>query len=55
MTQNMNLQLFDMIAKSDGLTIIIYLILVVYSIWSWSIIFDKIFKFTSLQNWKYMV
>ena len=45
----MNLQLFDMIAKSDGLTIIIYLILVVYSIWSWSIIFDKIFKFRLLK------
>ena len=49
MTQNINLQLFDIIAKSDGLTIIIYLILVVYSIWSWSIIFDKIFKFRLLK------
>lgn len=47
--ENINAQLFDMILKSDMITKSIYLILIVYSIWSWSIVFDKIFKFRMLK------
>lgn len=49
MSGNINLQLFDMITKSDVITMTIYLVLIMYSIWSWSIVFDKIFKFRLLK------
>lgn len=47
--ENVNAQLFEMIWKSDIITKGIYLILIIYSIWSWSIVFDKIFKFRMLK------
>ena len=49
MSGNINLQLFDMITKSDVITMAIYLVLIMYSVWSWSIVFDKIFKFRLLK------
>lgn len=49
MSGNINLQLFDMITKSDVITMTIYLVLIMYSVWSWSIVFDKIFKFRLLK------
>lgn len=49
MSGNINLQLFDMITKSDSITMTIYLVLIMYSVWSWSIVFDKIFKFRLLK------
>jgi len=49
MEGNVNLQIFDMITASDPITMFIYLVLVFYSVWSWSIIFDKIFKFRMLK------
>lgn len=49
MSGNINLQIFDMITKSDAITMTIYLVLIMYSVWSWSIVFDKIFKFRLLK------
>lgn len=49
MSGNINLQIFDMITKSDVITMTIYLVLIMYSVWSWSIVFDKIFKFRLLK------
>ena len=49
MSGNINLQLCDMITKSDVITMTIYLVLIMYSVWSWSIVFDKIFKFRLLK------
>lgn len=49
MSENINFQIFDMIAKSDAVEVMIYIVLVFYSVWSWSIIFDKIFKFRLLK------
>ena len=49
MSENINLQIFDMITKSDTITMTIYLVLIMYSVWSWSIVFDKIFKFRLLK------
>lgn len=49
MAGNINFQIFDMMAKSDAIEITIYIILVFYSVWSWSIVFDKIFKFRLLK------
>lgn len=49
MEENINFQIFDMIVGSDAMTMGIYLVLVFYSIWSWSIVFDKIFKFRLLK------
>lgn len=49
MSGNINLQIFDMITKSDVITMTIYLVLIIYSVWSWSIVFDKIFKFRLLK------
>lgn len=49
MSENVNFQIFDMIVKSDTITMIIYLVLILYSVWSWSIVFDKIFKFRLLK------
>ena len=49
MSGNINLQLFDMITKSDVITMTIYLVLIMYSVWSWSIVVDKIFKFRLLK------
>lgn len=46
---NTNLQIFDLIRNSDVITITIYLILAFFSVWSWAIIFDKIFKFKLLK------
>ncbi len=47
--ENINAQLFDMIMQSDIITKSIYIILIIYSVWSWSIVFDKIFKFRILK------
>lgn len=44
-----NIQLFDLILKSSFLTKTIILILAVYSVYSWAIIFDKIFKFRLIK------
>lgn len=49
MSGNVNFQIFDMIANSDAVTMLIYLVLIGYSVWSWSIVFDKIFKFRLLK------
>ena len=49
MSGNVNFQIFDMIANSDAITMLIYLVLIGYSVWSWSIVFDKIFKFRLLK------
>ncbi len=49
MTENVNFQIFDMILDSDIITMLIYLVLIVYSVWSWSIVFDKVFKFRLLK------
>lgn len=49
MNTSANFQIFDMIIKSDTITMCIYLVLVFYSVWSWSIVFDKIFKFRLLK------
>jgi len=49
MAGNINFQIFDMIAKADAVEIMIYIVLVFYSVWSWSIVFDKIFKFRLLK------
>lgn len=48
MTGEINIQIFDMIKNSDMVIITIYLVLTFYSVWSWAIVFDKIFKFKSL-------
>ncbi len=47
--ENINAQLFEMIWNSDIITKGIYIILIAYSVWSWSIVFDKIFKFRMLK------
>lgn len=47
---NTNFQIFDLIMKSDAVTMLIYIVLIVYSVWSWSIVFDKIFKFRLLKT-----
>lgn len=44
-----NIQIFDMIKNSDAIIMGIYLILIFFSVWSWTIIFDKIFKFRLLR------
>lgn len=49
MAGNINFQIFDLISKSDSVTMVIYIILTVFSVWSWSIVFDKIFKFRLLK------
>lgn len=49
MEENINFQIFDMIVGSNAITMGVYLVLVFYSIWSWSIVFDKIFKFRLLK------
>ncbi|HSQ97164.1 MAG TPA: MotA/TolQ/ExbB proton channel family protein [Rickettsiales bacterium] len=49
MTGEINIQIFDMMKQSDVVLITIYLVLTFYSIWSWAIVFDKIFKFKSLN------
>lgn len=49
MPGNINFQVFDMIANSDAITMTIYIVLIMYSVWSWSIVFDKIFKFRLLK------
>jgi biopolymer transport protein TolQ len=40
---------FDMIANSDTFSKFLYVLLVGFSIWSWAIAFDKIFKFRMLK------
>jgi biopolymer transport protein TolQ len=42
-------QVFNIIGNSDLLIAFIYLILISFSLWSWSIIFDKFFKFRLLR------
>lgn len=42
-------QMFDMISNSDGLSKCLYVILTFYSLITWAIIFDKIFKFRLLK------
>lgn len=49
MVGEINIQIFDMIKHSDAVLMTIYIVLTFYSIWSWSIVFDKIFKFRSLK------
>jgi biopolymer transport protein TolQ len=44
-----NFQIFNSIQNSDSTTMFIYLVLLFYSVWSWSIVFDKIFKFRLLD------
>jgi biopolymer transport protein TolQ len=42
-------QIISVIGNSDVVTALIYLICLFYSVWSWSIIFDKMFKFRLLK------
>lgn len=49
MMANMNFQVFDIVMKSDMATMLVYIILTMYSIWTWSIVFDKVFKFRLLK------
>ncbi|MDD2840061.1 MAG: hypothetical protein PHY80_02935 [Rickettsiales bacterium] len=49
MAGEINIQVFDMIRNSDIVLMTIYLVLTFYSVWSWAIVFDKIFKFNSLR------
>jgi len=42
-------QIFDLITRSDAFTTCIYLILIGFSVWSWAIFFDKVFKFRLLK------
>jgi len=49
MAGEINIQVFDMIRNSDIVLMTIYLVLTFYSVWSWAIVFDKMFKFNSLR------
>jgi biopolymer transport protein TolQ len=44
-----NFQIINAIVSADATTAFIYLVLVFYSVWSWSIVFDKFFKFRLLK------
>ncbi len=49
MAGEINIQVFDMIMSSDVVMMSLYIILTFFSVWSWAIVFDKIFKFRSLK------
>jgi biopolymer transport protein TolQ len=42
-------QILSSIQNADALTTLIYLVLLFFSLWSWSIVFDKFFKFRLLR------
>lgn len=49
MAGSADFQIFNTIANADTLTTFIYIIMVFFSVWSWSIVFDKFFKFRLLR------